>query len=90
MHYDFDNLFLLIISLKTIWKKRLIFSTLISEIWFFNFEVSLFFPRNTPQTAVDMKWCPCVKELIKESCQLVSILMPRANFVNQKVHFMNN
>lgn len=90
MHYDFDNLFLLIISLKTIWKKRLIFSILISEIWFFNFEVSLFFPRNTLQTSVDMKWCPCVKELSKESCQLVSILMPRANFVNQKVHFMNN
>lgn len=34
-----------------------------------------------------MKWCPCVKELVKESCQLVSILMPTANFVNQQVQF---
>lgn len=67
LHYDFDNFFLLIISLKTIWKKRLIFSILISEIWFFNFEVSLFFPRKTPQTAVDMKWCPCAKELSRKA-----------------------
>lgn len=86
MHYDFVNLFLLIISLKAICKKRLFFSILISEIWFFNFEVSLF-PPNILQTAIDMKWCPCVKGLIKKSCQLVSILMPRANFVNQKVQF---
>lgn len=34
-----------------------------------------------------MKWYPCVKELVKESCQLVSILMPTANFVNQQVQF---
>lgn len=59
---------------------------LISQIWFvFQSEVSLF--PHIPQTAVDMKWCPCVKELVKGSCQLVSELMPAANVVNQKVRF---
>lgn len=34
-----------------------------------------------------MKWCPCVKQLAKESCQFVSVLMPTANFVNLEVQF---
>lgn len=79
----------LTIGLKTIWTERLFlfdfnFWNLVFQFWSFTF---FFFPH-IPQTAVDMKWCPCVKELVKKSCQSVSILMPTAKkWCQPKVRF---
>lgn len=91
MHYDFLSPFFFFFffnnrSKNHLERKATFCSILISPIWFV-FQVKFHFSPNIPQTAVDMKWCPCVKELVKESCQLVSVLMPTADVVNQKVRF---
>lgn len=60
---------------------------LIAQTWYAFQFWSFTFPPNIPQAAVDLKWRPCVQELVKESRQLVSVLMPTAGVVKQKVWF---